>query len=180
MTTIPTPLGEMVAAAADQGVCLLEFTDRPALPGERAELESILGGPLVPGDHPHLSLLRQELDAYFRGGLRAFTVPVWTPGTPFQQRVWRRLLEIPYGRTESYERIAIDIGSPGAQRAVGRANGQNRVAIVVPCHRVIEKNGALRGYGGGLHRKQYLLNLERGPAETGTLWESAAPARRCI
>ncbi len=180
MTTIPTPLGEMVAAAAEQGVCLLEFNDRSSLPRERVELESLIGGPLVPGEHEHLALLRRELEEYFRGELRAFTVPIWTPGTPFQQRVWRRLLGIPYGRTESYERIAIDIGSPGAQRAVGRTNGQNRIAIVVPCHRVVEKSGALRGYGGGLHRKQFLLDLERGQSGAGTLWEGPAPVDRSV
>ena len=176
LTTIPTPLGKMVAAATDRGVCLLEFNDRPALPRERADLEAILGGPLSPGEHEHLALLRHELDAYFRGELRAFTVPLWTPGTEFQQRVWRRLLEIPYGETISYDKVAADIGSIGGQRAVGRANGQNRIAIVVPSHRVIEKSGALRGYGGGRHRKEFLLDLERGRSGTGTRWDGARGA----
>src|SRR5262249_7193303 len=86
------------------------------------------------------------------------------PGSPFQRRVWEQLLQIPYGETRSYEDLAIAVGSMGAQRAVGRANGMNRIAIVIPCHRVVNKNGQIGGYGGGLRRKQFLLDLEKSHA----------------
>jgi AraC family transcriptional regulator of adaptative response/methylated-DNA-[protein]-cysteine methyltransferase len=118
---------------------------------------------IVPGNHQHLDQLNDELARYFAGTLTEFTVPVVAPGSPFQQRVWSALQNIPfpYGETRSYEELARSIGSPGAQRAVGRANGLNRIAIVIPCHRVVNKGGQLGGYGGGLWRKQFLLDLER-------------------
>ena len=118
--------------------------------------------PAVPGRNAHLRLLERELHQYFEGTLREFTVPLVLRGTPFQERVWRALLAIPYGTTRSYAEIAERIGSSGAQRAVGTANGRNRIAIVIPCHRVINAGGALGGYGGGLRRKEFLLELERG------------------
>ena len=92
-------------------------------------------------------------------------MPLEYPGTPFQRAVWQRLLRIPFGQTIAYERLARDVGRPGAQRAVGTANGQNRLGIVIPCHRVVNKNGQLGGYGGGLWRKQFLLDLERRVAQ---------------
>jgi AraC family transcriptional regulator of adaptative response/methylated-DNA-[protein]-cysteine methyltransferase len=92
--------------------------------------------------------------------LRAFSVPLVCPGTAFQRRVWEQLLAIPYGQTRSYEQLAVAVGHPKAVRAVGRANGLNRIAILIPCHRVVNKNGELGGYGGGLRRKQVLLDLE--------------------
>jgi AraC family transcriptional regulator of adaptative response/methylated-DNA-[protein]-cysteine methyltransferase len=113
------------------------------------------------GESSHLDRLRDELRAYFAGALTQFTVPVVTPGTPFQERVWSELRRIPYGETRSYEEVARAVGTAAAQRAVGRANGSNRIAIVVPCHRVVNKNGQLGGYGGYLWRKQALLRLER-------------------
>jgi AraC family transcriptional regulator of adaptative response/methylated-DNA-[protein]-cysteine methyltransferase len=121
--------------------------------------------PLVPGSNAHLDQLRAELARYFDGALREFQVPLVYPGTPFQQRVWRELLLIPYGETRSYQDMARALGDANAVRAVGRANGQNRIAIVIPCHRVVNKGGALGGYGGGLRRKQYLLDLERSAVE---------------
>jgi AraC family transcriptional regulator of adaptative response/methylated-DNA-[protein]-cysteine methyltransferase len=93
--------------------------------------------------------------------LRNFSVPLIYPGTPFQQQVWQQLLKIPFGETRSYEQLAIAVGNPHAVRAVGRANGLNRIAIVIPCHRVVNKSGKLGGYGGGLRRKEFLLNLEK-------------------
>jgi AraC family transcriptional regulator, regulatory protein of adaptative response / methylated-DNA-[protein]-cysteine methyltransferase len=99
---------------------------------------------------------------YFAGERRAFSVPLHSPGTEFQVRVWTALRDIPYGRTTSYEALAATVGRPGAQRAVGKANGDNRIAIVIPCHRVVRKDGTLCGYGGGLWRKRRLLELERG------------------
>jgi len=113
-------------------------------------------------------VLQGELANYFARSLRAFSVPLVYPGTAFQRRVWEQLLAIPYGETCSYEQIAVAVGEPRAVRAVGRANGLNRVAILIPCHRVVNKNGELGGYGGGLRRKQYLLDLERSDgAEAG-------------
>jgi O-6-methylguanine DNA methyltransferase len=113
------------------------------------------------GTNPYLDRLEEELAHYFEGTLHEFTVPLDRPGTPFQTAVWDRLLEIPYGETCSYGEVARAIGKPGASRAVGRANGENCIAIVIPCHRVIESGGGLRGYGGGLARKRWLLDLER-------------------
>ena len=107
-------------------------------------------------------MLKKELDSYFTGELRHFSVPLVYPGSPFQVRVWNELLRIPYGETCSYEELARRVGSSSGQRAVGHANGLNRIAIVIPCHRVVNKDGKLGGYGGGLWRKQYLLDLEKG------------------
>lgn len=165
LTEFPTPIGPMVAAATSDGLCLLEFAGRRALKTELTELIRLLDRPVVqaasqPGC-PHLTSIRTELDAYFAGRLRAFGVPLVTPGTTFEQRVWAELVRIPFGATVSYGEMAGRIGNRGASRAVGRANGRNRIAIVIPCHRVIESTGALRGYGGGLERKRFLLDLER-------------------
>jgi len=161
MTTIDTPLGPMVAGATDAGLCLLEFTDRRMLEAQMRRLQSLLKQPLVPGDHPHLARTREELARYFDRTLTTFGVPLVFRGTPFEERVWRELCRIPYGETLSYAGLAERVGSPGAQRAVGRANGMNRIAIVIPCHRVVNSDGQLGGYGGGLWRKHWLLGLEK-------------------
>lgn len=159
---IESPLGPLVAAAVEEGVCLLEFSDRRMLEAQLATLRRRIDRPAVPGDHRHLRQLRRELADYFAGTRRTFDVPVFTPGSEFQQRVWRELARIPSGETRSYVELARAIGSPKAARAVGRANGMNRVAIVLPCHRVVNDDGKLGGYGGGVWRKQRLLELERG------------------
>jgi methylated-DNA-[protein]-cysteine S-methyltransferase len=109
-----------------------------------------------------LSGIRRELDAYFAGRLKAFTVGLAFNGTPFQNSVWQELTRIPYGHTISYRELATRIGNPEAARAVGLANGANPIAIVVPCHRVIGSNGSLTGFGGGLPTKRALLELEKG------------------
>jgi AraC family transcriptional regulator of adaptative response/methylated-DNA-[protein]-cysteine methyltransferase len=163
---LETPLGPMIAGANDTGVCVLEFTDRRMLEQQLVTLRKRLGATLIPGDHQHLDRLREELNEYFAGTRRAFSVPLKAPGTPFEERVWRALSTIPYGETRSYADIAREVGSPDAVRAVGRANGMNRIAIVIPCHRVVNKSGELGGYGGGLWRKRRLLHLESG---AGTL-----------
>lgn len=106
--------------------------------------------------------LRTELSEYFEGKRKEFTLPLVAPGTAFQQAVWAQLRRIPYGTTLSYEELARRVDRPGAQRAVGTANGMNRIAILIPCHRVVNKGGALGGYGGGVWRKQRLLDLEQG------------------
>ncbi|HTX72350.1 MAG TPA: methylated-DNA--[protein]-cysteine S-methyltransferase [Rectinemataceae bacterium] len=157
---IESPLGPLVAGATEQGVCLLEFSDRRMLEAQARTLSSRLSLPAAPGAHPHLSRLESELKEYFAGTRSDFTVPIHEPGTAFQERVWTALRRIPYGETRSYTALARAIGEPSAVRAVARANGFNRIAIVVPCHRVIGADGGLGGYGGGVWRKQRLLELE--------------------
>jgi len=163
----------MVLGATERGACLCEFDDRRALPTERADLQRLFNAEFESATNDHLDVLARELDAYFSGSLRAFTVPLDAPGTPFERSVWDRLLEIPYGTTTSYGAIARQLGKPGASRAVGRANGSNRLGIVIPCHRVIEENGALRGYSGGLSRKRWLIDHEQ--AHSGALLASPIP-----
>jgi AraC family transcriptional regulator of adaptative response/methylated-DNA-[protein]-cysteine methyltransferase len=165
LSWLKSPLGPLVAGATAEGVCLVEFTDRRMLATELAELRRHFGAVAIPGTNDHLRRLKSELKAYFAGTLRKFSVPLSSPGTTFQQRVWDRLVRIPYGQTRSYDEIAAALGQPGAQRAVGRANGMNRIAIVIPCHRVVRKGGQLGGYGGGLRRKQFLLELEKRNSE---------------
>jgi AraC family transcriptional regulator, regulatory protein of adaptative response / methylated-DNA-[protein]-cysteine methyltransferase len=160
-TAIDTPFGPMIAGATDEGVCLLEFTDRRMLEAQLQRLSNMLRQPLIPGEHRHLTALREDLASYFAGSLKDFTVPLIYRGTPFEERVWRELTRIPYGQTISYAQLADRINAPGGQRAVGRANGMNRIAIVIPCHRVVNADGKLGGYGGGLWRKHWLLEHER-------------------
>jgi AraC family transcriptional regulator of adaptative response/methylated-DNA-[protein]-cysteine methyltransferase len=167
MTTIDTPLGPMVAGATDAGLCLLEFTDRRMLEAQMRRLQALLKQPLVPGEHPYLAQARDELTRYFDRTLTDFTVPLVFRGTPFEERVWRELCRIPYGTTLSYAVLAARVDSPGAQRAVGRANGMNRIAVIIPCHRVVNSDGKLGGYGGGLWRKHWLLALESGSSSAG-------------
>ena len=158
---LETPLGAMLAVAGHEGLCLLEFVDRRGLETQIATLRRRLDRTIVPGRAEALDAIAQELARYFEGGLTRFTVPLHLPGTPFQVRVWERLRQIPFGETTSYSRIAADVGCPGASRAVGRANGENRLAIIVPCHRVVRADGTLCGYGGGVWRKKWLLEHER-------------------
>ena len=157
---IDTPLGAMLAIANDEGLCLLEFVDRRMLQTQLDTLRRRFGSAIVPGDNAHLQLIVDELQGYFAGTLLRFTVPIVLRGTPFQLKVWQRLLAIPHGQTLSYSAMARDIDVPEAQRAVGRANGDNRLAIIVPCHRVVRADGTLCGYGGGMWRKKWLLEHE--------------------
>jgi AraC family transcriptional regulator of adaptative response/methylated-DNA-[protein]-cysteine methyltransferase len=159
---IDSPVGPLIAGAVDEGVCLLEFSDRRALETQIASLRRQVGDAVVPAAHPLLDALREQLASYFAGDRRDFDLPLVYPGTDFQTRVWDELLRIPYGETRSYEDVARALGDYKAVRAVGTANGLNRIAIVIPCHRVVNKSGQLGGYGGGLWRKQILLDLERG------------------
>jgi AraC family transcriptional regulator, regulatory protein of adaptative response / methylated-DNA-[protein]-cysteine methyltransferase len=164
LTRIPTPLGLMVAGAVDAGVCLLEFADRRMLETELKQLRSLLKAEIVPGESKHFGALQRELEEYFQGKRQAFTVPVVAPGSPFQQKVWQGLRAIPCGTTRSYGEQAKFLKMPAAVRAVARANGANRISIIIPCHRVIGSDGKLVGYGGGLWRKKYLIELEQGVA----------------
>lgn len=159
-TRILTRLGPMLAGATDEGICLLEFIDRRMLETQLSRLSKLLNAKIVPGSHHYFDLLNQQLDEYFCGTRKEFNIPLVLPGTSFQQKVWEGLQSIPYGTTRSYKEQAGAIGSPNAVRAVAKANGDNRIAILIPCHRVIGANGELVGYGGGLSRKEYLLKLE--------------------
>ncbi len=175
-TRVETPLGPMVAAATEEGICLLEFADRRAFQRQTEVLRRRLKSVIVPGHNAYLDRLATELAEYFEGKRRTFSVPLVYPGTAFQQKTWEELRRIPYGSTTSYSQLARTIGHPGSQRAVGRANGDNRIAIVIPCHRVVRDDGTLCGYGGGLWRKQFLLDLERASVEYGA---ETARARVC-
>lgn len=165
---LDTPLGKMVAFGTPSGVCLVEFVDRRSLSSERDELERLRGEVQSKGKNKHLDQLAKELDGYFARKIKRFSVKLDTPGSPFEHKVWARLLTIPYGKTLSYGQLAQDMGAPGGSRAVGRANGRNRVAIVIPCHRVVNADGSLGGYGGKQWRKRWLLDLEAGREPTIT------------
>ncbi len=156
-----TPIGPFLLGATDEGACLCEFTDRRALEAQLEVVRRRFRRALVPGNNEPLTQLRQELTDYFNGTLRQFTVPLVVPGSPFETKVWDVLRAIPYGETRSYSEVAREIGAPKAVRAVGSANGRNRLAVVIPCHRVLNHDGQLGGYGGGLWRKRWLLDLER-------------------
>ncbi|MCA8830081.1 bifunctional transcriptional activator/DNA repair enzyme AdaA [Hymenobacter pini] len=160
LTRLDTPLGPMLAAATTEGVCLLEFTDRRGLETELQELSRRLQAPVIQGDNMHFHKLRTQLTEYFAGQRQEFSVPLHMPGSVFQQQVWQELQRIPFGHTRSYGQQAAALQRPQAVRAVAAANGQNRIAILIPCHRVIGADGRLTGYAGGLWRKQRLLELE--------------------
>jgi AraC family transcriptional regulator, regulatory protein of adaptative response / methylated-DNA-[protein]-cysteine methyltransferase len=165
VTWLESPLGPLVAAASAKNIVLLEFTERRMLETQFDTLRRRFKVAIVPGENDLLVRLRRELAEYFAGERQRFSVPLNYPGTPFQQRVWDELLKIPYGETRSYEDIARAVGSASAVRAVGQTNGLNRICVVIPCHRVVNKDGKLGGYGGGLWRKQALLSLEQGQKE---------------
>ena len=178
---IPTPLGPMTAIANDGGLVLCEFGDRRMLPEQLDRVQELFGERPRPGRHHVLDQTRDELHEYFNGTRETFTIPLVVAGTPFQESVWHELLRIPFGKTVSYDQLGSRIGRSGAARAVGRANGDNRIAIIIPCHRVIGANGSLVGYGGGQPRKRWLLDHElRGlqmSFETFDGRESTAPSR---
>ena len=171
---IETPLGAMIAAATAEGVCMLDYADRQTLEQSYALLQQRFDGPVLPTTHPHLEQLRSELGEYFAGTRTSFGVPVVPRGTAFQERVWQALQSIPHNTTIAYDELARRIGQPTAMRAVAQANGHNRINILIPCHRVIGKNGQLTGYGGGVWRKRLLLELE----QTGTIQPENTPSQR--
>lgn len=166
LNRIDTPIGTMFAGATDNGLCLLEFTDRRMLETEFKHLVKRYNATLVRGDNSHIKQTKLELSEYFSGLRRHFTITLDTQGTNFQQQVWDALMNIPYGSTRSYQEQATYIGNPKAVRAVANANGMNQISIIIPCHRVIGADGKLTGYGGGLWRKNWLLNLEQKNATT--------------
>ncbi len=158
---LTTPISPMFACASDKGLCMLEFTDRCALETELKDLCKRLNAVILPGKNPHLDQVQSEIHEYFSKKREVFTVELHTPGTEFQKSVWKMLQKIPYGETWSYKQQAIELGNPKAVRAVASANGHNQVGIIIPCHRVIGSDGSLTGYGGGLHRKKWLLDFEK-------------------
>lgn len=151
-TRIPTPCGPLLLVINEQGLCHVDFCRSPH-PVEVKENWQL--------DEAALAPYAEQFNAYFAGRLRTFELPLAARGTEFQQQVWQALTRIPYGQTRSYADIAETIGNPKAVRAVGAANGRNPLAIIVPCHRVIGRDGSLTGYAGGLAIKQFLLNLEQ-------------------
>lgn len=151
----------MTAAAINDGLCLLEFSDRPGLKQELDKLAARLGAEIQQGTNAHLKLTEKELLQYFQDASSAFTVPLVLAGSDFEQAVWKAVCEVRSGETRTYAQIAAAIGRPKAFRAVGRANGSNPVCIIIPCHRLIGSDGGLHSYGGGLWRKQWLLDHEK-------------------
>ena len=159
-TWLDSPLGPMLAIADEKELYLLEFIERRGLEREIEKLRLKIKSAIVPGIAEPLRSIERELVAYFEGKLKKFETPLFLLGSPFQKRVWNELLKIPYGTTRSYAAQAASMGEPKATRAVANANGANQIAIVIPCHRIINSNGELGGYGGGLGRKEWLLKHE--------------------
>lgn len=159
---LESELGPIIIGATSKGVCLVEFSDRRMLEYQLKTLRKRFDAAIVPGTNEHIEQVKAELKEYFAGNLKNFKVPLVYPGTDFQVKVWNELRKIPYGKTLSYIELAERAGYQGASRAAGTANGMNRIAIIIPCHRVVNKSGKLGGYGGGVWRKQWLLDLERG------------------
>ncbi len=174
LTHLDTPTGKMVAAATDKGLCLFDFQYRYTIDAIMANVVQSTGEQFEERDHPIFAPLQQQIAEYFKGSRKQFDLPLHLVGTPFQIRVWEALLQIPYGETRTYEQQAQLLGDEKAIRAVAGANGKNGIAIIVPCHRVIGKDGSLTGYGGGLARKKMLLDLERkhsGLAQQSSLFD---------
>nr|WP_068893294.1 methylated-DNA--[protein]-cysteine S-methyltransferase [Pedobacter panaciterrae] len=165
ITEIPTPLGPMLAGSTSEGVCLLEFTNRIRLEKEFIELQKLLNAVMVAGRDSYLNQLENELTEYFEGKRKSFSVPLHTPGNDFAQAVWKTLQEIPYGKTCSYKEQAEMMNNPKAIRAIASTNGRNRLAIIVPCHRVIGSDGNMTGYAAGIDKKKWLLKFERDNSE---------------
>jgi len=159
LTVVTSPIGQLLAGADGFGICILEFASSDPHT-QLARLSHTFRGRFVRSSTPATELLEHELVSYFAGTLQTFSVPISLNGTTFQKSVWGALRQIPYGQTRSYGDQAASLGKLKAVRAVGHANGQNPVSIVVPCHRVIGADGSLTGYGGGLWRKKWLLRHE--------------------
>ncbi|MGH2380537.1 MAG: methylated-DNA--[protein]-cysteine S-methyltransferase [Candidatus Limnocylindria bacterium] len=163
LRTIDTPVGPMLIGATKTAIVMCDFAERPMIGAQLASVRRRIG-PTTDGGSPLLDRLESQLSEYFAGTRRTFKLPLDIPGSAFQERVWAELRRIPYGETISYRELAERVDAGAAYRAVGRANGSNRVAVIVPCHRVVATNGGLGGYGGGLPAKRRLLDLETGVA----------------
>ena len=158
---IETPIGDMIAVSSKSHLHLLEFVGRKALPTELSKLHAMAKGEIGIGKYAPTEQVRAELTAYFEGRSAEFATPLALHGSAFARSVWAELQKIPAGATRSYSQIAAQIGRPTATRAVAGANGANQIALVIPCHRVLGADGTLTGYGGGLWRKQRLLEIEQ-------------------
>lgn len=158
---IETPLGIMKAAATKEGICFLGFIDSTRISSDLEETASLLEMEITSGSNRHIRALKRQLKDYFKGKRKNFDLKLLTPGTSFQKEVWDKLQTIPYGSTISYHRQSESLNRHGAERAVAHANASNRIAIVIPCHRVIGADGTLTGYAGGLERKQWLIDHEK-------------------
>lgn len=158
---LDTKLGPMIAIGDEEALYLLEFVDRRGLEREVERLRKRTKSAILPGITEPIRSIETELSQYFEGKLHVFKTPLYLLGSLFQKRVWEELQKIPYGETRSYAQLAATIGKPSAFRAVANANGANQFAIVIPCHRVINSNGELGGYGGGLPRKKWLIHHEK-------------------
>ncbi|WP_108869536.1 bifunctional transcriptional activator/DNA repair enzyme AdaA [Aquimarina aquimarini] len=163
---ITTPLGPMFVCATNNGICLLEFVDRRMLETEFKDLQKLLEANIISGENEHIKQVKKEIKEYFQGTRKTFDVKLETPGTDFQNSVWNCLQQIEYGTTTTYQKQSEKINNPKAIRAVASANGYNRISIIIPCHRVIGKDGKMTGYGGGIERKKWLIEHERNNAST--------------
>jgi AraC family transcriptional regulator of adaptative response/methylated-DNA-[protein]-cysteine methyltransferase len=157
--TIQTPLGPMIAIGDDHSLYLLEYEDHFDLVGQIDEVRA--EAPILPGSALAIESIEKELAAYYKKESIEFKTPITTIGTPFQNKVWQAIQQIPYGQTKSYQEVAGMIENPKACRAVGTANGRNKFPILIPCHRVISADGTLGGYSGRLERKIWLLEHEK-------------------
>lgn len=156
-----TPIGPMFVCATEKGVCLLEFVDRRMLETEFSDLQRLLKANILAGENRHTRQAEKEIGEYFAGRRQTFEITLDTPGSLFQQAVWQGIARVGYGETSHYQALALTLDKPTAVRAVAGANGANRVAIVIPCHRIVGKDGTLTGYGGGVARKAWLLAHEK-------------------
>lgn len=161
MHRFTTPLGPMFVCATERGVCLLEFVDRQRLEKEIDDLQRLLSARVIAGENQHTRQTQQEIGEYFAGSRQRFEVALDIPGSDLQRQVWRQIQSLEYGTTTWYQAIAQGIGNPAAVRAVASTIGANRVAIIIPCHRIIAKDGTPGGYAGGLARKKWLLEHEQ-------------------
>jgi len=157
---VKTPIGDMVFGSSDKGLCLLDFKYRKSFPRIFKRIKEYFGDNITYGSSEFIELAENELKQYFKGDLMVFTVPLDIRGSEFQLKVWDALLKIKYGKTNSYLEIGKKIGRPEAVRAIANANGQNGLAVIIPCHRVIGSDGSLTGYGGGIAIKKKLLQIE--------------------
>jgi AraC family transcriptional regulator, regulatory protein of adaptative response / methylated-DNA-[protein]-cysteine methyltransferase len=158
---LDTPLGPMIVIANKNTLLLLKFLECPNLGREIERLRTDLKAAIIPGQAKPILSIKIELKAYFAGTLQEFKTPLYRVGSPFQKSVWESLMFIPYGQTKSYAEQAKIIGKPMAYRAVANANRTNQFAIVIPCHRIIQSNGDLGGYSGGIARKKWLVEHEK-------------------
>jgi AraC family transcriptional regulator of adaptative response/methylated-DNA-[protein]-cysteine methyltransferase len=158
---VDSPIGDLVLGVSSRGCCLVEFVDRGGLERIKQHIVKRYKLDMSVGEHPLLDDVESELTGYFSGTLHRFSISLDLRGTRFEEAVWKELLSIPYGQTRTYGDIARTVQKPLAFQAVGRANGRNPLAIIVPCHRVLQKGGGMCGYGGGVWRKKFLLDLEK-------------------